>query len=214
MSTVEPSSPPASPRPKWKDPFVVAFILGIIILTALPFLQRRFLNAPPPIRDLPPWELSALDDGGPLGSAGLAGKVLLMELVPVPCEAECVERQAQFSTGVQHTDDLGDRIHLVTVIQPGATEPLAAAPALRRSARWHLLTGDASILLGALLAGWHDWAQTDAGSTVEDFFRLPAIILVDQQGALRGFWRDDAAGRGNAINAARLLAEHGPRPGG
>ena len=35
--------------PPWKNPFVLAFVIGIAFLTVLPFLQRRFLKAPPPI---------------------------------------------------------------------------------------------------------------------------------------------------------------------
>jgi hypothetical protein len=209
MSSVEaPSSPPA-PRPKWKDPFVIGFVLGAVILTALPFLQRRFLKAPPPIRTLPEWTLTSLGDGGSVTSAELTGKVLLIELVSAPCDEHCVERQQYFSTGTTHTDDLGGRVQLVTVVQPGAETALSS---LRPSARWHVVSGDASGLLGALRDGWVQWANTDAGQTDDEFFRLPAVILVDQAGALRGFWHDDSTGRGNAINAARLLAEHGPRP--
>ena len=73
------------------------------------------------------------------------------------------------------------------------------------------MTGDAVPLVAALHEGWRQWAKTDAGQTEEEFFQLPAVILVDQEGMLRGFWRDDSTGRGNAINAARLLAEHGAR---
>ena len=42
--------------------------------------------------------------------------------------------------------------------------------------------------------------------------RLTALAVVDQNGALRGFWPDTALGRGNAINAARLLARYGATP--
>lgn len=217
MATVEPPAPPdapdapAAPRPKWKDPFVLGFIIGAIILTALPFLQRRFLNAPPPIRALPAWTLSSTDDGGTVTSAQLAGKVLLIELVAAPCDGACVERQRLFSTALTHTDDKAARVHLVSVLQPGAEGALAELPA---SPRWLRLTGDATVLVDALMDGWRSWAKTDAGQTGAELFGLPAVILVDQEGSLRGFWRDDSTGRGNAINAARLLAERGAHPGG
>jgi len=211
MASVEPPSAaptPATPRPKWKDPFVLAFVIGVVVLTALPFLQRRFLNAPPPITKLPAWQLSTLDDAGRLSSADLTGKVVLLELVAAPCDAGCVERQQYFGTAVTHTDDLNGKVELLTVVQPGAE---AALSTLTRAPRWHLVTGDAVPLVAALHEGWRQWAKTDAGQTEEEFFQLPAVILVDQEGMLRGFWRDDSTGRGNAINAARLLAEHGAR---
>ena len=38
------------------------------------------------------------------------------------------------------------------------------------------------------------------------------IVLIDQNDAVRGYWMNDGAGRGNSINAARLLAKLGPMP--
>ena len=55
-------------------------------------------------------------------------------------------------------------------------------------------------------------APDDAGTTLEEFAQVPALGLVDQNGALRGFWTTTEIGRGNLINAARLLAKKGPRP--
>jgi hypothetical protein len=67
-------------------------------------------------------------------------------------------------------------------------------------------------VLEQLRGAWGTWAGTDAGSTPEEFSTLPAVVLVDQAQAVRGFWQGDTAGRGNAINAARLLASHGVHP--
>lgn len=204
---------PAPKRPPYKDPFVLAFAVGVVVLTVLPFLQKPFLKAPPPLRALPAWELPALA-GGPVGSASLAGRVYLGSLVPPRCDEACVERQRVFGRAVTHVDDLDGGVALVTIVWPGAEEPLrplaeAAPPS------WRFATGTPAQLeplLGALKDGWVQWAGTDAGSTALEFSAVPAFLLVDQAGALRGFWRDDAAGRGNAINAARLLARHGPQP--
>jgi len=203
--------PPVAPRrPRWKDPFVLAFAVGVVVLTVLPFLQRQFLKAPPPVATLPAWTLEALPDGGALSSAALKGKVVLLTLVPGPCDGRCLERQVSFGNALQHTDDLGDGVHLVSVALPGAE--VALAPLAVPGSRWHLARGEAGSLVAALHQGWTRWAGTDAGRTDEDFATLPAVVLIDQDGALRGFWHDDPAGRGNAINGARLLARRGPRP--
>jgi hypothetical protein len=206
----ETPAPPAPRRPLWKDPFVIAFVVGVVVLTALPTMQRVFLNAPPPLLSLPAWSLTALSDGGEVSARGLRGKVVLLMLAPGPCDAACVERQVGFGKALTHTDDLGDAVHLVTVALPGAEDALA--PLAVPGARWHLAGGEVRPLLDALHQGWTAWAGTDAGETWEDFGRLPAVALLDQEGALRGFWRDDPAGRGNAINGARLLARRGPKP--
>ena len=44
------------------------------------------------------------------------------------------------------------------------------------------------------------------------FAKAHVIVLIDQNGAVRGYWLDDGPGRGNSINAARLLAKEGPTP--
>ena len=210
--TAEPS--PAAPKPPWwKNIFVLSFIVGIVMLSALPILQRRFLKAPPPIRSLPAWEFQTLK-GEPVGSKQLAGKVWLFSLVPGPCDPQCLERQQAFGRALQHVDDLHGRVELVTFVLPEGKDslgPLAqgAAPS------WHFAVGsmdELRPLIDAFRNGWELFAQTDAGATAEAFASLPGYGLVDEENALRGFWRDDVAGRGNAINAARLLAQYGPRP--
>jgi hypothetical protein len=193
-------------RPKWKDPFVVAFVVGIVVLTVLPFAQKKFLRAPPPILALPVWALSTAD-GGVVSSTTLSGKVVLMEFVEAACDAACVDRLETFGRGVTQTDDLDGSIQLLSVVMPGAEVALDHV----RGETWQAAVGSEEqlgALLAPLRAGWASFAGTDAGSTLADFSRFPGVVLVDQQNALRGFWRDDVAGRGNSINAARLLVKH------
>lgn len=203
---------PTQPPPWYRSPFVIAFFIGVAVLTVLPLLQRRFLSAPEPLATLPAWNLVTLGEDD-VGSARLAGRVWLATFAPSPCDAACVERQRVFGTGLSHVDDLGGKVALVTFVFPGAEAPLRGL--VSPGAGWYLASGtreQLAPLVAALREAWGRWAGTDAGTTMDEFSRLPAVLLVDQQLALRGFWRDDAAGRGNAINAARLLAKHGPRP--
>ncbi|MDX2013324.1 MAG: hypothetical protein SFW67_24220 [Myxococcaceae bacterium] len=190
--------------------WTIAFAIGALALTALPFLQKRFLKAPPPIAALAPWTLKTLDDGRPMGSTELAGQVVLFFFAPTPCDAACVDRQMPFARGVDHTDDLSDRIRHVTITR-------ADNQGLKTKAigRWHVLAGTDDELrpvLASFHAAWARFAGTDAGVSIDERLSLPAVVLVDQNADVRGFWRDDAAGRGNAINAARLLARQGPTP--
>jgi cytochrome oxidase Cu insertion factor (SCO1/SenC/PrrC family) len=198
--------------PHWlKSPFVWAFVLGAVVLTILPVMQRRFLKAPPPIAPLVPWSLSTVDEGASFGSQQLRGSVYLVAFAPGPCDAACVDRQKAFGRGLEHTDDLGTSVHLVSFARQEATSSLKGLA----KDRWHLVTGSDDQLLGVLAsfhAAWSAFANTDAGVTLEQRLSLPAFAVVDQDGQVRGFWRDDVAGRGNAINAARLLAKYGPAP--
>lgn len=200
--------PTAAAEPKvpvWKNPFVLAFLAGAAFLTVLPVLQRPFLKAPPPVMTLEPWALESLG-GGPVSSEALAGKVVLATAEWGPCDEACVTRQQAFGRGVGHVDDLGDRVVFVSLVGPEAAAALAK---LREGAtpawRFGLATPE---LLGALERGLRQFTGRP-GST---FAEAHAIVLLDQESAVRGYWLDDVAGRGNSINAARLLAKHGPTP--
>lgn len=170
--------------------FVAAFFIGALILTVLPFLQRRFLRAPEPILSLPTFNFSTAD-GGLVSSTRLRGVVWLAGFEATPCDDECVQKRERFWAMQKHISDLDGGVTLVLV---GVESPESRA------------------LVEAFRNGWVQWAQTDAGLTPEEFAHLPGIALVDQDGALRGFWKDEPEGRGNAINAARLLYRVGARP--
>ena len=58
-----PESGPETKKPVWKNPYVLGFVIGIVFLTVLPFVQRKFLKAPPPIATLAPWVLPTVDGG-------------------------------------------------------------------------------------------------------------------------------------------------------
>jgi cytochrome oxidase Cu insertion factor (SCO1/SenC/PrrC family) len=188
----------------WK-PYVIGFLIGAVILTILPFMQKAFLKAPPPVRALAAWSLSSLA-GGDVSSSALRGKVLLVTLESAACDAPCVERQKSFGTATHHVDDLHEAVVLLTLTSDAARpglEPLigAATPA------WRFATPDE-----AMLTELQTGLEQFLGANTTDYRRSHAIVLIDQNNALRGFWPNDGAGRGNSINAARLLAKSGPNP--
>ncbi len=196
---------------KFINPFTVAFVLGAVFLTVLPFMQRRFLKAPPPLGAMGPWALTHIDTGVTVSAESMREHVVLATLAPDACEADCRERVAGLEQALEHTDDLKDAIQLVVLARPGAVPALKG----RSKPRLAVLSGDVNDVerpLTALRAAWATFAGTDAGTTMAEFASLPAFIVIDQQGNVRGFWRDDAAGRGNSINAARLLAKYGVNP--
>lgn len=211
----EPASAPSAPEkkvPVYKNPFVLAFLIGITFLTVLPFLQRRFLKAPPPIATLAPWRLPTTD-GGMIGSAQLLGTVWLASFPPPSCEAPCREKQQDFGRVLNHVDDFDGGIAIVSFAFD--TTAFDVDPSLRPG-RWYVtraIEDELNVALASLRSGFVTFAAgRDAGATAADFSHLNGLALVDQDGALRGFWMDDAPGRGNAINAARLLARYGPNP--
>jgi hypothetical protein len=197
------SAPAPEPKSSWK-PYVIGFLIGAVILTVLPFLQRAFLKAPAPVRALAAWSAPSLG-GGEVSSAALSGQVLLLTLEAQACEADCVERQTQFGTATRHVDDLGTVV-LVSLVTDAA-KPGLAALIEKAPAGWRFGTPSPE-----LIAELQTGLDTFLGGNNTDFSRAHAIVLIDQNNALRGFWPNDGAGRGNSINAARLLAKHGPNP--
>jgi hypothetical protein len=189
---------------KWRpNVFVVAFVLGAVVLTVLPLLQKRFLKAAEPIVTLPDWSLSTAG-GEVVGSQSLRGRVWLASFRASPCDSECLSRQEAFGRVLPHLEDLDGGVVLVTFT---ADAPVPSPPG------WYVVGGPTEPqVVESFRDGWTAWGGNDAGSTAAEFSRLPGFALVDQNGALRGFWKEDAEGRGNAINAARLLRLHGPRP--
>jgi hypothetical protein len=186
---------------KWRlNPFVIAFLLGAVLLTLLPLFQRRILRAPEPVFALPAWSLATADGG--LSSEQLRGRVYLASFVPPDCDEACRAKQTEFGRAARAVADLDGGVVLVSFVAgaPPDCGPLwscAGGPGVEK-------------VIEGFRQGWEAWAHTDAGSSWAEFAALPGEAVVDQEGQLRGFWKDDLQGRGNAVNAARLLAEHGP----
>jgi len=202
-------------RRLWRNPFAVAFVLGAVVLTVFPLVQRLALRAPPPLLQLAPWSLQDLDaEGGrAFASSSLQGKVWIANFVAAPCDQECQESLVSFAAIGHHLDDLGDKVALVSFVRPQAQSSLAgiARPA---GPAWHRLSGDAAsfeAVWSSFARGWNQQTQALSNRTIE-FLLRPTFAVVDQDGAVRGFWPADEAGRGHAINAVRMFAQHGTKP--
>ena len=205
----EPAPPEQPARPFWKNPFVIAFFFGIAALTVLPFLQRMSLRAPEPLGKLPPWAMHTTF-GHPIGSDSLRGKVWIAALCVMPCTMG-----ADLSRLGKPLSDVSDKIKRVTFVVPGE----GVVP-VSEDRSWSVATGTPELLQRVLkpLADAYAVQKQGPGATgsVEELAKTPLLILVDQEGSIRGFWPMDATGEGtgegNVINAARMLARHGPRP--
>ncbi len=207
MAPPPPESASALPEPGagWR-PYVIAFLIGAALLTVLPLLQRQFLKAPAPVKQLDAWSLTSLS-GGAVGSSALAGQVVLLSAELGACDAACVQRQLDFGTAVRHVDDLKKTpITLVTVVGPQAKEALAAQISAGTSA-WRFAVADDAFT--AQMQAGLDAFLPPPGAV---FAGTQSIVLIDQNDAIRGFWQADGVGRGNSINAARLLSKEGPHP--
>jgi len=226
-------APPEAAKPLWKNPFLIAFIGGAIFLTVLPFLQRAQMRAPEPLG--PIGEFSLLDEHGKaFGSADLKGKVWIATFFFTRCPSVCPAQQKLLVGALPHVEDLAGRsdvapIELVSFTVDPENDVSAVLNDYEKKLdplqeatrnRVHLLTGTKhdmrELLVKHFLVVMGDRtpasAEAAANADLYDIAHAAKFALVDQEGMLRGFWSTDEQGRGNVINAARLLAKQGPTP--
>lgn len=206
----QPSADPSPPRrPFWKNPFFLGFLVGISLLTLLPFLQRKSLRAPEPLATLAPWELRT-GAGGTVGSTALSGKVWIASFCVSPCR-----QQLPLSEVAPHVEKHADAIRLVTVVLPAQDGGTAQGPVDSRYPAWSVVTGPPD-QLASLARGFLEGLSRQTGlpppTDAWALAQTPRFALVDQNGAVRGFWPEDELGKGNVINAAVMLARYGPNP--
>lgn len=199
---VQPSPTPPERRPFWKNPFFLGFLVGAALLTALPFFQRRSLRAPPPLAQVTDFSLQT--PAAPLRKADLIGRVWVTTFCLAPCRLPVPMPEV-----AKHVT--GQNVETVTVVVPGGEgdAPTSSVP------NWKVATG-APETIEAFAAPFRDALSRQSGSPpVPDAKALAeksTFILVDQEGAIRGFWPGDELGKGNVINAAQMIARYGPRP--
>lgn len=199
---------------------MIAFVLGALVLTVLPLIQRLSLRAPAPLERLGSWSLEdvSTDRPSPLEHGALSGKVLMVGFVPTTCDVECRAALESFGKAGEHVADLGDKVALVSFVEPGAVAVARTARAARPSESappsWRLLSGDATTLTpvwATFARSWDAQMKTLTERRIQ-FLARPTLAVVDQDGAIRGFWPADDEGRGHAINAARMFARYGTEP--
>ncbi|MFO0597812.1 MAG: hypothetical protein U0228_21100 [Myxococcaceae bacterium] len=202
MST-QPASQPSgdAPTPTGWKPYLLAFAVGAVILTVMPLVQTRFLKAPPPVLQLEPWQ------AGAVASTQLQGKVTLLTVEVGPCAQDCLERQQAFAALDPHLSDLGDGVVLVTLTDEAAAGAVQQLASKAAGSRWKLGSTD-----DALMTQLQKGLTQFLGAENREFARSHSLVLIDQNDAVRGYWQGDVVGRGNAVNAARLLAKKGPQP--
>jgi protein SCO1/2 len=202
---------------------VIAFVIGAATLTLLPFLQDQVLRAPPPVASLGTWSLVD-QDGKPIGSETLRGQVWIASVFFSRCPSVCPKQQADFGTILRHVDDLRSPDKAPIRLVSFSVDPAFDTPPVLRAwgerhgveaSRWSLVTGaeDAvkDLLVGRMFLEVGQ-KQPVPGTDLFDIAHAARFVLVDQNGDVRGYWPIDDLGRGNLINAARLLWKKGPNP--
>ena len=224
-STTTPSTTtrPEPKAPFWKNPFVIAFVAGAITLTILPVMAGMTLRAPPPVASLGEWKLVD-QDGHEVGSDSLRGQVWIASVFFSRCPSVCPKQQKDFASILPHLDDLRAPDKKPVRLVSFSVDPEFDTPEVLRAwatkhgadlARWSLVTGaesDVKKLLVDRMFLEVGQKTPVPGTDLFDIAHASRFVLVDGNGDVRGYWPTDDLGRGNLINAARLIWKKGPKP--
>lgn len=201
------ASAPAAPseeakKPFYKSVFFLGLVGGIVFLTVLRALQPLFLSAPEPLGKVAPFQLEN-QSGQTVSAESLRGSVWIAQFCDAPCpQTELLGRLVKPLSDVKH-------VPIVAISNGPATAVPEGVQVLTGSGA--ALTPVAESFAAAFMKQPHRGSAS--GYVKPGALGVPPMLaLVDQTGAIRGFWPADELGQGNTINAARLLTKHGPTP--
>jgi protein SCO1/2 len=220
-----PSSTAPAKTPIHKNPFVIAFVVGALSLMLLRFgLQPLTLRAPPPVASLGIWHLTD-QDGKTISNETLKGQVWIASFFFSRCPSICPPQQQAFSNILTHVDDLRSPekppIRLVSFsVDPEFDTPEVLAAYAKKNgwqnSLWSFVSGNEAdlkeLLVKRMFVEVGERQPLPGTGDLFDISHTARFVLVDQNGDVRGYWPTDDLGRGNLINAARLLWKRGPQP--
>jgi len=208
--------------PFYKNPFLLAFLMGAVALTILPMMQYFVMRAPPPIASLGAWSLVD-QDGQPLTNETLRGQVWIASFFFSRCPSICPAQQADFEKILVHVDDLKSDTKKPIRLVSFSVDPEFDTPAVlqtyagkrgRPKDLWTFATGVEAdlqeLLVKRMMVHVGDRQPLPNQPELFDISHASKFVLIDQNGDVRGYWDTDETSRGNLINAARLLWKRGP----
>lgn len=192
----------------------VAWIGGAAAIAALvAWLVRPGPEPLPVLYPMPEFELTT-EQGTPLRSGDLAGEVVVANFVFTSCPTVCplltahmarLQERLAGSPGVRLLSFSVDPKNDTPEVLKAYGEKYGQDPA-----RWTFLTGDLSAITKAVEKGFKIGIQGagDPDATAFDIVHGEHFVLVDTDGAIRGYYRPEPESLDRlAIDAARLAAE-------
>lgn len=199
-----------------RSPYLWAFLAGIVTLTLIRPLLRSEPAPPPPLWQLPPFELTD-SRGRPFGDTQLAGRVYIASFFFTRCASICPELTRAMSRLEQRYREAGiEGVHLVSItVDPehDTAERLREYGAAHGvdPDRWTLLTGDIEPIRSLVEHGF----KTPLGKPMSvgegwiDVAHSGKLVLVDGQGAVRGYYDSDEAGLDEIFHRSQHVLHDG-----
>jgi protein SCO1/2 len=192
------------------------WVVGILLIIVGP-LGRAFSHRipPPPTMKIPLPAFELTDERGqPFGTEQLLGRVWVADFVFTSCPTVCPKLTTRM-VDIQHRSrHLGEAFHLVTfTVDPENDTPERLAEYARayhaNGARWSFLTGPLDKIESTVVKGFKiamGKEPSEPGSNLFSIFHGENLVLVDQEGNIRGYYEANEVGEGELLRVAGILA--------
>jgi protein SCO1 len=190
--------------------WVAWVVLGFVL--PLGRALGRDLPKPPALHlALPAFNL--IDQRGqPFGLSDLRGHVWVADFVFTSCPTSCPKLTKKMRQIQHRARHLGDAFHLVTfTVDPANDTPeVLAAYAAEYQAdtrRWSFLTGPLGDVEPTVVQGFKiAMGREDGGAGLFSIFHGEKLVLVDQEGFIRGYYDADDEGTSALLKDLALIA--------
>lgn len=202
MTSAAQGDPPSGARVPWyQNPWVWGVLFGLVFIPLIRPLTRRVPAPPPVLGALPAFEL--VDESGePFTREDMAGDVWVVGFFFTECRTLCPRILAATTSlaARYERNEVPVRMLLVSVDPTTDTPAVLKAKAEEMGLdldRWSLVTGPEPEVR-ALVEGGFQTAMgrqiVDEATGIVDIAHTERLILVDWQGALRGYYGIDELG--------------------
>lgn len=195
-----------------KNPFVWAFVIGIISLHIIRELSFMRKSAPPPLAEVPAWELVD-QNSQPFGKKDLLGKVYVVDFFFTSCPTICPKlTQAMKEVYDRFRHQTGIEFVSITV-DPDNDTPAVLKDYLEKHDiaydNWHALTGSKQAIFDVVVNKMkvHVGERQELADGMYDISHMAQLALFDQNGDLRGLFKTDSVELAALVRAARFFLD-------
>lgn len=208
MTNTENEQAPTTSVPLWKNPFLWAALIGMIGLPLMrPYLRR--VPAPPPVINALP-EFSLTDQNGkPFSLQSMKGKVTVVDLFFTRCPSICLQLTHYMKRLAKRLERSRSPVRLLSI----SVDPEFDTPARLRAygkkygigwKRWSLLTGKKQVVHALVKKGFLTaLGKKTKRAGVLDIAHSGKLILVDQRGNVRGYYKASPLGVDEVFHRAK-----------
>jgi len=203
----------------WKkiitNPFVLAFVMGIVCLHLVREISLKRKRAPAPMVVVNDWRLVD-QNGQSFGKTNLLGKLVVADFFFTSCPTICPKLTHAMKEVYQRFLKQAHNIEFVSIsVDPEHDRPEVLRKYMADNglevANWHCLTGSKQeiydVVVGNMRVHVGEKEAPKAAHGVYDIPHLAQLALFDQNGDLRALFNTDNSGLASLVSAANFLLE-------